>query len=50
MAEIEICLRTVFRHITFAMLIRVHCPRVYIDVRVKLLNGYIIAPSLQEFA
>ena len=38
MAEIEIRLRAVLRHIHLAVLVRTHCARVNIDVRVELLR------------
>ena len=38
--EIKISLRTVIEHINFAVLERVHCPRINIQVRIKLLENH----------
>ena len=40
MAKIEIRLRAILGHIALAMLIGIQCARIYIDIWIKLLNGY----------
>ena len=49
MAEVQVCLLPVRRDVAFPMLIRVQCARIYVDVRVKLLNSDLIASGLQQF-
>ena len=41
-------LRAVLRHIAFAVFIGVECTRVDVDVRVKLLDGYLVTSCLQQ--
>ena len=40
MSEVQVRLCTVIRHIALAMLVRVQCSRVNVDVGIKFLNGY----------
>ena len=48
MTQVEICLHAVYSYVTLPMLIRVEGARIDIDIRVKLLNGNIIAPRLEQ--
>ena len=43
-SQIEVCLRTVLRNVALAMFIRVKRTRIYVYIRIQLLNGYRIAP------
>jgi hypothetical protein len=47
-AEVEIGFSSVVGYIAFAMFIRVECPGVDIDVRIKFLDGYRIAACLKQ--
>ena len=49
MSQVEIGFMSVYGNIAFSMLIRVQSSRVDVDVRVKLLDGYIITSCLQQF-
>ena len=48
-AEVEVGFHSVNRHIAFAMLVRVECSRVDVDVRVKFLDSDVVTSCLQEF-
>ena len=48
--QVEIRLKTILRHVTFAVLIRVQRTRVDVDIRVELLNGDLEAACLQQLA
>ena len=47
-AQIQICLRTVNRHVAFPVLVRVQRARVHIDVRVQLLDGHGVPARLEQ--
>ena len=46
-SEVEVGLHSVNGHVTFAVLVWVQCARVDIYVRVKLLDGDVVASCLQ---
>ena len=48
MPEVEIGFHTVYRNITFAVLVRIERARVDVDVGVELLNGNVISSCLEE--
>ena len=48
MAQVQVCLRAVVRHEYFPVLVRAHGSRINIDVGIKLLHRYLIAPALQQ--
>ena len=47
-AEVEVGFHSVNRHIAFAMLVRVECSRVDVNVRVKFLDSDVVTSCLQE--
>ena len=47
MSQIEVGFVSVYRYITFTMFIRIQSSRINIDIRIELLNCYIIASGLQ---
>jgi len=48
-AQIEVGLKAVLRHIALAVLVGVQRPRVDVNIRVKLLYCYLVAACLQQF-
>ena len=48
-SQVKIGFMAVYGHIAFSMLIRIQCSRVDVDIRVKLLDGYIVTSCLQQF-
>ena len=48
--QIEVCFHTVSGNVALAMFIRVQRSWVNVDVRVELLNGYLVTTCLQQFA
>ena len=50
MADVQIGLRSVIRHIHFAMLVRVHCTGVHIQIRIQFADGDAISPALEQAA
>ena len=40
MSEIEVRFRSVFRHKNFAVLVRAHCARVDVNVRIQFLSDH----------
>ena len=48
--QIQVGLHAVCRHIALSMLVRVQRSGVNVDVRVKLLYGYLVSPSLQQLS
>ena len=49
MAQIEVGFVAIHGNVAFAVFIRVQCTRVDVDVRVKLLDGYLVTSCLQQF-
>lgn len=49
MTQVEIGFMTIHGYIAFAVFIRVQCTRVDVDIRVKLLDGYLVTSCLQQF-
>ena len=47
-AQVEVGLETVLRHVALAVLVRVQRPRVDVDVGVELLDGNLVAACLQQ--
>ena len=47
-SEVKVCFHTVHSHIAFSMLVWVQRARINIDVRVKLLDGDIVASCLKK--
>ena len=47
-SQIEVGFVSVYGHIAFSVFIRIQCPRVDVDVRVKLLDGNLITSCLQQ--
>ena len=50
MSQIKVCFRTIISYKNLAMLIRAHCARVNIDIRVELLDSNPIAAAFQQTA
>ena len=48
MTQIKVGLSTVIGDKNFAVLIRAHCPRINIDIRIKFLDRYLIAAAFQQ--
>ena len=46
MSQVEVSFLSVYRNIAFAMLVRIQCSRIDVDIRVKLLDGNVIPSSL----
>ena len=49
MAQVEIGLMTVHGNVAFAVFVWVQCTRVDVDIRVKLLDSYLVTSCLQQF-
>ena len=45
-SQVEVGFVSVYGYIALSVLIRIQCSRVDVDIRVKLLNGYIITSCL----
>ena len=50
MSQVKVSFRTVVGYKTLAMLLRAHCARVNIDIRVELLDSNPIAAAFQQTA
>ena len=48
MTKVKVSLCTIACHITFAVLIRIKCSGIYIDIGIEFLNGDGIAARLKE--
>ena len=48
--QVQICLSPIICHKDFSVLVRTHGPRINIDIRIKLLNGYFETTIFQETA
>ena len=48
--EVKVCHVSINRHVALAMLMGVQCTRVNVDVRVELLDGYVVATCLQQLS
>ena len=48
MTEVKICLHAIYSNVAFSMLIRIEGARVNVDVRIKLLNGNVVASCLKK--
>ena len=48
MSQIQVCLCTIVCYKNFSVLNRVHCSGVDIDIRIKLLHGYLISSRFQK--
>ena len=49
-SEVEVCLHSVDCDITLSVFVGIECSGVDIDVRVKLLDGDVVTPCLQQFS
>ena len=49
-SQVQIRLETILRHVALTVLVGVQRARVDVDVGVELLDGYLVAASLQQFA
>ena len=49
-SQVQIGLETILRHVALAVLVGVQRTWVDVDVGVKLLDGYLVAASLQQFS
>ena len=50
MSQVQVGLGSVIRHVALAMLVRVQCSRVNVDVRIEFLNGDSQPSGLQKFS
>ena len=50
MPQIQICFVPIDGYITLPVLVRIECARIYVDIRIQLLNGYPKTAGLQQFA
>ena len=50
MPKVEVCFHTVNGYVALTVLIRIESARIDIDIRVKLLNGDVVASGLQKLA
>ena len=48
-SQVKIGFVAVYGYITFTVLVWIHSSRVDVDIRIKLLNGNIVASCLQQF-
>lgn len=44
MSQVQVCLRTVFRHIDLSVLVGTHRTGIYIDIRIQFLGGNLESP------